>query len=698
MDFQGFQHILPPAVVLLLSIALLALAWASYRKFRSIPSIGRWTLTAFRGTTLLIVLLLLLNPYFYSSRQIDVKPSIAVFLDNSESIGITKGDYEGLSSYNQLLNSLNFDAIPDVEFRFYEIGEYVSEFDPDSLNASETQTNLAEPVKSILEMEEQVQAALIISDGIITFGRNPSINAVNSSIPLYTIAVGDTSSVRDISISNILTNTTGYTNTNHIIEAEISQTGFSNNTVVVSLLSGDEILEEQQLSFETENQVKQVPFELELTDEGLKQYELRVTPLPDEWTESNNSRLFTIDVLDSKVKILHIAFQIHPDVKAIRSVITEDENNDLSTLTWLGGNRFVEEMPEENEFNLIIIHGTPPTGQNLSYLNSIADTPTIFFELNSRFDLGYTDIETLRLINPRNNRIAQVRLHQLLDQDQQPILELPEINLNDTPSLYSGLRSEISDLQSTALYSINFDGIDTESPAIAVLEQGNIRRSHVLPWGWYKWLQSTNSIERQYASTLIANMVSWTSSDPDNRKLRIAPAKKTFNTAEAPVINASLRNERGDPEADGIIEVQLNSEAGTALSFNMESLGNGNYSLTLPRLSEGLYSYQATARKGDREIESQSGEFLVSNSSSELTNTKRDDDLLKSIAANSGGTFFTYNNVSAVWDSLRTENVLQTRTQTVENYTFPVRSFYWFAIVLLLLGSEWLLRKYYSLP
>jgi hypothetical protein len=677
---------------------LLVLAWASYRKFRSISSTGRWALIALRGSALLIVLLLLLNPYFYSSRQVEVKPSIAVFLDNSESIGITKGDYEGLSSYNQLLNSLNFDAIPEADFRFYAIGEQVSEFNPDSLNASETQTNLAEPIKSILEMEQQVQAALIISDGIITFGRNPSINAANSSIPLYTIAVGDTSGVRDISISNVLTNTTGYTNTKHIIEAEISQSGFANNTVIVSLLSGDEVLIEQPVSFDTNNQVKQVQFEPELTEEGLKQYEVRATPLPDEWTESNNSQLFTIDVLDSKVKILHAAFQIHPDVKAIRSVINEDENTDLSTLTWLGGGRYAEEMPEVDEFNLIVVHGTPPSRHAVSYLNSIAETPTIFFELNGRPDLGYADIETLRLINPQTNRVAQVRLNQLLDQDQQPILELPEINLNDTPSLYSGLRSELSDMQSTALYSINFDGINTESPAIAVLEQGNIRRSHVLPWGWFKWLQSTNAAEREYASALIANLVSWTASDPDDRKLRIAPAKKTFSTAEAPVINASLRNERGDPEKEGIIEVQVNSEAGTARSFNMESLGNGNYSLTLPRLSEGLYKYQAAARKAEREIESKSGEFLVSNSSSELTNTLRDDALLRTIAANSGGSFFTYNEALAVWDSLRAANVLQTRTQTVENYMFPVRTFYWFAIVLLLLGSEWLLRKYYSLP
>lgn len=698
MDFQGFQHILPPAIIVILIIVLLVLSWASYRKFSSIPSFSKWTLVALRSTALVIILLLLLNPYFYSSRQVELKPKIAVFLDNSESIGISKGDYEGLSSYNQLLNSLNFNSIDEAEFRFYSIGESVSEFMPDSLNAVESQTNLAEPVKSILEMEEQVQAAIIISDGIITFGRNPSINASNSSIPLYTIAVGDTSRVKDVSISNVLTNTTGYTNTNHIIEAEISQSGFANNTVGVSLVANEEVIQQQQVTFDTDNQVKNVQFDLELIEEGLKQFEIQATPLPDEWTNSNNSRLFSIDILDSKVKILHVAFQIHPDVKSVRSIIREDENNDLTTLTWLGGNRFVEELPEDNEFNLIIVHGMPGSMQNFSFLNSIVDTPTIFFELSSRSGTGFNELETLELISTQANRIAPIRLDQLLKQDQQPILELPEVNLSEVPSLYSGLRSQLSDLQSTTLYSINYDGLSTESPAVAIIEQGNIRRSHVLPWGWYRWVQSSNAVERDYASAFISNLVSWTASDPDNRKLRISPAKKTFSTAEAPIINASLRNERGDPESDGIIEIEVSSDEGSPRSFNMENVGNGNYTLTLPRLSEGLYSYQATARKGEREIETQSGEFLISNSSSELTNTIRNDALLKSISANSGGRFFTYQTAESLWDSLETANVLQTSTQTVERYSFPVRSFYWFALVLLLLGSEWLLRKYYSLP
>lgn len=699
MDFQGFQHILPGAVIVLLIVGLLVLSWVSYRKFESIPTLARWGLIALRGLTLTLILLLLLNPYFYSSQEVEIKPNIAVFLDNSESIGITKGEYDGLNSYNNLLNSLNFDAIELADFNFYSIGESVSEFSPDSLNASETQTNLSEPVQSVLEMEEEVQAAVLITDGIITYGRNPSIIAFNSSIPLYTIGIGDTSRVRDISVSNILTNTTGYINTNHIIDAEISQSGFQNNTILVSLISGDgEVLQEQQVTFDTGDQVKQVQFELELQKTGLQQFEIRSEPLPDEWTDSNNSRLFSIEVLDSRVKILHVAFQIHPDVKAIRSILNSDENNELTTLTWLGGNRFVEDLPEEDEFNLIVIHGAPNTNREFSFLKNLDETPTVFFEIAPEFRNRFTSRGNVQLINIRTNQVSLINFRPLLSPDEHPILELPEINLGDITPLKSPLRSELSELQSIALYGINFDGVETDYPAIAILERGNIRRAHVLPWGWFRLLQSTNPTHREYGKTLISNLISWTSSDPDNRKLRITPAKQTFSTAEPPIINGSLLNERGDPEDDGIIEVQLESAQGSSRTFNMENMGKGNYRLELPRLSEGLYQYTATARRGNRELETQNGEFLVSNTSSELTNTLRNDELLRAIANNSGGLFFTYQNVGSFWDSLRAVNIMETQTATVENYSFPVRSMYWFFVVLLLLGSEWMLRKYYSLP
>lgn len=699
MEFQGFQHIVSPVLIILATLFLTALSWYAYRKFSSISLFARWSLITLRAAALIVLLLLLLNPYFYSTNEVDIPPKIAVFLDNSESAGISKGDYQGLESYRNTLDAISFDNLGNAEIEYFSIGEQVRSFSPDSLNASEQRTNLSSPVTSLLEMERDVQAAVFISDGIITFGRNPAINAFNSSIPIYTIALGDTSRVRDVSVTNVVSNTTGYTNTEHAVEAEISQTGFANNTVDVSLESGGEVLQEQQVTFDADNQVTQIQFDIELTEPGLQQYEIKVSPLPDEWTETNNSNIFSIDVLDSKTRILHVAYQIHPDIKAIRSIIERDESNELTTLTWLGANNFVEKVPDsDEEFDLIIIHGTPSENRSFSFLEDLAETPTLHFSLSPQVNTIPEQFDSAQLISFNNRGSSPVLLHQILGERDHPVLELPEINFLETPYLQSPLRANVAEPQSTVLFNVRYDGVETDYPAISVMEIGNIRRAQVLPWGWFKLTQSTNQSHRDFTVELISHLVAWTSSDPDNRLLRVSPQKQTFSTAENPFLGASLQNEQEQPEEDAIIEIELSGANDQTRSFNMENAGNGNYRLDLPRLSEGLYDYTATARKGDRELDTQNGEFLVSNSSMELTNTIRNDKLLQDIAQNSGGNFFTFNNSAVIRDSLQSANLLQMQSEVEENYFFPVRSYSWFLVVILLLGSEWFLRKYYSLP
>lgn len=699
MEFQGFQNILPASVVFIVIIGLIALSWFSYRKTRTLPVPAKTGLIALRAAALIILFLLLMNPYFYSSSEIEIKPRIAVFLDNSESVSIQKGEYQGRDSYEALLNELDFQNRNTFDFDYYSIGTESKETAPDSLSLDEPQTNLSAATDKILELEDGVKAGIMITDGIITYGKDPSFAVSTSSYPVYTIGIGDTSNVRDISVSNILTNATGYTNTNQVIEAELSQSGFNGRTVAVSLMSGDEVLQEQNISFDTDNQVKTAEFELELQEPGLKQFKIRVSPLDEEWTEANNQNTFSINVLDSKVRILHVAFKVHPDVRMLRSVISEDANNELTTLTWLGGNNFVESLPSETDFNLIIIHGVPESSiSGFTLLDDISETPTILMSLGDYRQSPLEAINQARIIEPISNRNVQITLNQLMDGDQQPIMELPSYNPADLPTLYGPLRSSNREPQSENLYSSNFQNVDTESPVISVLEQGNIRRAHVNAWGWYRLYQSPVENQRQLAVDLFSNIVSWTSSDPDNRNLQISPARQSFTTSERPSINASLQNESGAPESDAIIEVQINSENGNSRSFNMNNEGNGNYSLELPNLSEGLYTFDAAARRGNREIDQQSGEFIVSNASTELTNINRNDKLLQSIADNTGASSFTYNNIDAFWDSLRVNNVFEAQTEVIENYQFPVRSIPWFVVVLLLLGTEWLLRKYYSLP
>ncbi|MDZ7806912.1 MAG: hypothetical protein U5K71_07335 [Gracilimonas sp.] len=702
MEFHGFQNTFPVVLIFILAIGLIALAWFSYSKLKSISEKGRWILISLRSAAFILVLFLLLNPYFFSSRQVEITPNIAVFFDNSVSTTINKSDYNGLESYRNLIRELDLETIENVNFDVYSFGEKVTSSGFDSLDGTETQSNLSAPVQSVLEMNENVQAAILISDGIITYGRNPVVNSFNSSIPIYTIGIGDTSYVRDIALSNITTNTTGYTNTNHVIEADITQTGFEGSTVNVKLINGDEIIEEQRISFETDDQTKSVLFEILLEDPGLKQYEITSEPLQDEWTQDNNTGLVSIDVIDSRVRIFHVSFAIHPDVKALRRLIESDQNNVLYTLTSLGNNRFIEEFPEidQNEVDLLIIHGRPSTAIQIPLLSDLSNTPTLFMELgrtNSQENME-NSWNSYRLINSALMPSFQTQLKQNISSSEHSILELPEINLENIPPLLSSRRSSLNDPRASTLYNLVYNGVETTFPAVSISELGNVRRSHVLPWGWFKLFQSSDPAVREFYLNLFSNIISWTSNNPDDRLLRVIPENKIINTSANPVLKGLVRNERGDPESDAVIEVQVERENTSSRTFNMENIGEGSYRLELPKLSEGHYTFTANARKSGRLIETQQGEFLVSNTSSEFSNTNRNDALLRSIANNSGGSYFVYNEMQGFWDEFRQSGVLSKDTATIENYIFPVRTIYWFLILTLILGSEWFLRKYYSLP
>ena len=701
MEFQGFQHSVPLLILLGALASLIAVAWISYSRLRSIPVIPRLALTVLRGSALVIVLILLLNPYFFSSETVEKKPRILVLLDDSESMTLSKGVYNGSESYRQVLDELRLSQSRNFDLEYFTIGSSSRQLaSPDSLRFLESETNFTNAISQVQELEDDFDAGIILSDGIITFGRNPVIQASNLSIPLYTIALGDTSSVRDITIKNVISNPTGYSDTRHIVEVEVSQNGFRNHSANVEILDiNGNVIETDQVSFSTDEEVQSVRFEIPLDEPGLKQYQIRIQHLPEEWTTENNQSTFSIEVLDSKIRILHIAFEVHPDVKMFRSILAEDENIELSTLTWLGGTRFIEDLiPEINEQDLIIYHGVPANRFNTSAFSGYELIPSLYLQLPRSRRTNSSAFPEVKIIQNTGNQLFEVSLSPMAENTDHPIMELPEIGYENIAPVVSSLRTASPEADALTLFNIGFQSIETPNPMIAVLERGSIRRGAVAAWEWFKMYQSPNPAEKEFVATLFSNLAIWASNDPDDRRLKISPGKPSFNISESVIINANLNNESGEPESQATVEVVLSSGEQEQRSFNMSNEGNGTYQLEISTLSPGLYSYSATARKGDREIDAQSGEFLVEDSNSEFINTERNDELMATLAHETGGTFFIFDQLNEFWSTLDSDGVLEPRQELLESYTFPVRSLFWFVLVIVLLSSEWLLRKYYSLP
>ncbi|MBO6535844.1 MAG: hypothetical protein JJ966_06435 [Balneolaceae bacterium] len=700
MDFQGFQSSFSTIAILSVIAILICLALYSYHKQKSLPVGSRWLLGTLRAITLTIIALLIFNPVFFKSELVEREPKLLVLFDNSESLAIEKGDYRGIQSINELLTELAFETRTEASIDFFSFGNDTRPvLSPDSLRFSESQTNFTEAITQIEELQDDYNVAIIISDGIITIGRNPLIQAAGLGIPVFTIATGDTSAVRDVTINNILTNNTGYTESNHIVEVEVSQNGFSGSETVLTIFDGQKnAVTSEELSFSASEEVQTIQLELPLKEEGLQAFQVQIEALDEEWSTENNTRTFSIDVLDSKTRVLHIASEIHPDVKAIRSLLLSDPSYELSTLTWLGGNSFVEtESPNVDDLDLIVLHGMVQGDWLPNQEELITQTPTLYIEL-PRTRRNSVERLPIRLLNNQGAQIFELNIIPNANNEDHPILEVSEVNYDALAPILTSLRATVNGVDITSLLNTQFQNMVTPNTVLAIADRGNSRRAHIAAWGWHRLFQSTNETERLFAEELFLNTITWASNNPDERLLTITPSKSVFNSSESVIINASLVNESGESESDAAIEFHLIDESGNDRVFNMTNNGAGRYSIQFESLSNGLYSFSATARKGSRTLDEQTGEFLVEDSSSELINTVRNDPFLNSLALESEGSFFIYNQIQNFWETLRDKGTLTSTEELVEAYIHPIRSIFWFVLVILLLGAEWLLRKNYSLP
>ena len=700
MEFQGFQSEFLPSLIITLALALIILSFYVYRNNKSLSSVLRILLSTLRSITFILLLFLLLNPFYFSLSVEKQNPRLLLLFDNSKSVSINKGVYEGVTDYKKVIQTLIESKPNKVDVDFYTFGNSSNPlYSIDSLTFTESLSNVSSAITLLQELQTDYTAAIIVSDGIITVGPNPIITASKLEIPIFTVGIGDTSAIRDITIKNILTNATGFTNTRHIVDVEILQNGYKNYSTQIQILNRlDEIISERTIQFDSKKSITTERFEIELAEEGLVPFTVNVKNMDGEWSKKNNSQTFTIDILDNKTKILHLSTEIHPDVKFIRSLLSSDPSIELETLTWLSEDRFIEKTDYNLEnFDLLIIHGNPNLISDLKMVNSVSDVPTIILDLpDSRTEIIQQN--ELTLVKSTESQVFEITILPSKSIENHPILEFDEIQLNSLSPLLSSLSTEYLSVDAVALLNIGFQGIDTENPLLAISERGAIRRAHIVSWGWFRLYQSPNKEEHTFVSQLFGNLINWISNNPDNRKLNISPLQSVFNSSEPVIINASLINESGKPEPNATIELYITTNDGSGHVFNLDNLGNGNYSISVESLNTNLYSFTATARKNSRIIDKQTGTFLLKDSNKELIITQRNDELLRGIATETNGRFFTYNKINDFWTSISEADLLKSNTITVEQYHFPIKSISWFFLVIILLTVEWILRKYYSLP
>ena len=439
--------------------------------------------------------------------------------------------------------------------------------------------------------------------------------------------------------------------------------------------------------------------------EGLQQYTVTVTPLDGEATTRNNRATFTTRVVQRNQQIMLLAASPHPDLATIRSILTQGEGRSISTFVQKDANTFYESarLAPLDTCDLIIMVGYPGLGaaqRDIDQITTIARAGTpLLFVLSTQ-----TDLERLRIdfagILPAIPQRTQMQFDEAAFTPtpaglRHPVLDFPEPEWNTLPPLTFGTGRWNLTPDTQILGQASIRGVNLQAPFLVVRNRNGYRSAALLGAGSWRWLNLTQDpiATPRLWPQLLENLVQWLTAPDDNQPVRITPVASTFDRNESVLFTGQVYDESLRPVSEANVILDIIAPDGSQYPYTMQNAGNGRYRLSLETMPEGVYEYTARATRLGGHLGSDSGTFTVGIVGLEYRETRTNATLLRQIALRSGGQFFTPQTLHTLPSVLAADSLFSVK---ISSNTVDRALWQWPAmmiVVLVLLSTEWILRK-----
>jgi len=347
------------------------------------------------------------------------------------------------------------------------------------------------------------------------------------------------------------------------------------------------------------------------------------------------------------------------------------------------------------KYDLVIFHQLPASGSIQPIVNEYLEKAgAALFIVGSQTDLSALNINNEIInISSVNNDTDEVRAVYnsafsgfQVEGDRQAVLE--ELLPLNVPFG----RIELQNNPEVLLYQ-KVGSVETSKPLLVVGNVEERKTAVMLGEGLWQWrLQEFAKYDNTQAfDELLSKLTQYLSAREDKRRFRVYPEKDVFEDTEPVVFETEIYNEIYEEIFGYEISLQLTDEEGETRNYSyITSESNTRYRIS--NLPEGIYQYQASVDLEGARVAS-AGEFTVRSLQIETLNLTANHQLLRDLAANSGGQFFDRSEVEGMSAQLRTQEA-KGKIYTSEAY-LPIINLKWlFFVLLLLVSAEWGIRKY----
>ncbi len=682
-----------PEFLILCLIAGVGYAALQYFRTKHPWSKGMNTLLfAFRATLAFFLAFLLLGPIVKQISNIFEKPAFIIIHDNSSSIAETTDSLARLKLQQEmqqtveLLDENGYDA---------EINT-LSDDQTSSFNYDATTSDINGALKRVANRYEgkNVAGVILVSDGIYNAGLSPLYS--NYNFPVYTLGVGDTTVRADIALKNIAYNKIAYQGNKFPLRAEVQIKNIASTSITATLLKRGKVLERQTKKV-VPGQLLTYDFQPLADEQGIQKYDIQIETRPEEHNTKNNRSSVFVEVVEGRKKILCVAAAPHPDIKAIREVITKNSNYEFILHIPDVNPQQASTMVPEN-IDLVIFHQSPDLrGKTTALFQTFMKSKSSIFVI-----LGHqTDLRQLA----RHNLPLQFESPPREYDEVTPVVNPALTNFNISSEASSAFASfppvsvhfakmQISPGISTVLFQ-RVGSVTTDKPLLVLASDDSKKIGVMLGEGMWRW--RLNEFDRTentlFFDEVFGKLIQFLSTTEDKRKFRSYPVRQEFSDTEPVVFESQVYNDIFEPIYGNSVEIDITHEDGRSTNYTYV-ISPGNTRYQIGGLKEGVYRYRASTVLGGK-TESVRGEFAVVERQAELQNLTADFDLLLRLSDNTGGKFYT----AAQVDNLRSDLQKTEATSVIhteETYDSLINLKWVFWLLLILVSAEWGLRKFYG--
>lgn len=364
-----------PALVAVLALA--AIGAAALVTYRSIVTDGstrdKAILVALRLALIAVVFFCLVRPTLVLKAAVPQQNFLGVLVDDSRSMLIADRDGQPRSEFVQrqfvgpqapLLNELSKRFV----LRFFRFSSSAGRIaSAGEAHYDGTSTKLGDALERARDELSGLPLAglVMVTDGADTSDTSlddPLASLKARSIPVFPVGLGQERFSRDIQISRVETPRVVLKGSSLVVDVVVSQTGYSGKTVPLNVEDAGRIVATEPVTLPPDGESLTARVRFTANEAGARLFRFRIPSQDGEEVTQNNARDALLEVRDRREKVLYYEGEPRAEAKFILSGVEDDKNIQVVLLQRTAENKYFRRnvsTPDE------VVGGFPKTREEL---------------------------------------------------------------------------------------------------------------------------------------------------------------------------------------------------------------------------------------------------------------------------------------------------------------------------------------------